>query len=79
MTQRVGQWVAAFAMCGLVFAPRVTRLIGGTFAMIALADFLHQAYETANALNQIVVQRQQAEQAASGEQQERQGQEDGGT
>ncbi len=34
--------------------------------MIALADFLHQAYETTNALNQIVVQRQQAGQAAAG-------------
>ncbi len=47
--------------------------------MIALADFLHQAYETTNALGQIVVQRQQAEQGESGGQREREEPGDGGT
>jgi len=42
--------------------------------MIALADFLHQAYETTNALNQIVVQRQQAGKRATGERPEGGGQ-----
>src|SRR5438270_7263185 len=32
-------WVGAFLAYGLVLAPRVTRLIGGAFAAISLAEF----------------------------------------
>lgn len=41
----IGQWIAAFFAYGLVLAPAVTRLVGGIFAMLAVADFLHQAYQ----------------------------------
>ncbi len=47
--------------------------------MVALADFLHQAYETANALNQVIVQRQRAAEGAPGGQGACAGQEGCGT
>ncbi len=40
-------WVATGFAIGLVFAPRVTRLVEGTFAALAGADFLHLAYASA--------------------------------
>jgi hypothetical protein len=43
----VGQWVAAGFIYGLVFAPRVTRLVASIFAILTLSDFLHYAYEAA--------------------------------
>lgn len=39
-----GPWVATALTAGLVFAPRVTRLASSVMAMVALSDFLHQAY-----------------------------------
>ena len=41
----VGQWVASFFTYGLVFAPAVTRLVAGIFAIVALSDHLHQTYK----------------------------------
>lgn len=41
----LGQWVASFFAYGLVLSPAVTRLVGSVFAMVALSDFLHQAYD----------------------------------
>ncbi len=43
----MGQWIATLLAFGLVFAPRVTRLIGGIFAAVAFADFLHYGHEAA--------------------------------
>jgi hypothetical protein len=40
----VGPWVASALAAGLVFAPRPTRLVSSVFAMVAISDFLHQAY-----------------------------------
>jgi len=39
-----GPWVATGLTAGLVFAPRATRLACGIFAIVAVSDFLHQAY-----------------------------------
>lgn len=39
-----GPWIATGLTTGLLFAPRVTRLAAGLFAMVAISDFLHQAY-----------------------------------
>lgn len=38
------QWIATTAMFGLVLAPRTTRFIASTFAVIAGSDFLQFAY-----------------------------------
>jgi uncharacterized protein DUF1360 len=38
------QWVATGFVSGAVLAPRVTRLVAGVFATVALADFLQLAY-----------------------------------
>ncbi|MCV7200227.1 DUF1360 domain-containing protein [Mycobacterium angelicum] len=40
-------WVATGLVIGLVFAPRFTRLIAGTFTALAGADFLQLAYAKA--------------------------------
>jgi hypothetical protein len=40
----VGPWVASALAAGLVFAPRATRLVSSVFGMVAISDFLHQAY-----------------------------------
>lgn len=40
-------WVATGFTVGLVFAPRATRLIAGTFAVLAGADLLQLAYARA--------------------------------
>ncbi|HEY3493470.1 MAG TPA: DUF1360 domain-containing protein [Polyangiaceae bacterium] len=39
-----GPWIATVLTAGLLFAPRVTRLASSLFAMVAVSDFLHQAY-----------------------------------
>jgi hypothetical protein len=41
----IGQWVASFFTYGLIFAPAVTRLVAGIFAVVALSDHLHQTYK----------------------------------
>jgi hypothetical protein len=41
------QWIATGFMSGSVFAPRVTRLVAGLFATVAIADFLQLAYKAA--------------------------------
>lgn len=40
----LSQWVATGLAAGLIFAPRVTRLLASTLAGVAGADFLHHAY-----------------------------------
>lgn len=40
-------WVVTALVIGLVFAPRLTRLVAGTFAALAGADFLQLAYAKA--------------------------------
>ncbi|MDQ3988759.1 MAG: DUF1360 domain-containing protein [Actinomycetota bacterium] len=40
-------WIATGFAIGLVFAPRVTRLVAATFAALTGADFLHLAYAAA--------------------------------
>ncbi|MFR9801246.1 DUF1360 domain-containing protein [Pseudonocardia sp. RS010] len=40
-------WIATGFAIGLVFAPRVTRLVTGTFTALAGADFLQLAYAAA--------------------------------
>jgi hypothetical protein len=43
----LGMWIATGFAVGLVFAPRVTRLVAATFTVLAGADFLQLAYEKA--------------------------------
>jgi Protein of unknown function (DUF1360) len=40
-------WVATAFVAGLIFAPRFTRLIAGSFTALAGADFLQLAYARA--------------------------------
>jgi hypothetical protein len=40
-------WVATVFVIGLIFVPRLTRLIAGTFTALAGADFLQLAYAMA--------------------------------
>lgn len=40
----LGQWVGTAFAAGLVFAPRATRLVAGTFASVAVSDFLQYGY-----------------------------------
>ncbi|BBU23490.1 DUF1360 domain-containing protein [Mycobacterium xenopi] len=40
-------WVATAFVVGLIFAPRLTRLIAGSFSALAGADFLQLAYAKA--------------------------------
>jgi hypothetical protein len=44
-------WVATGFTFGLVFAPRLTRLVAGTFTALTGADFLHLAYAAAQELH----------------------------
>jgi hypothetical protein len=37
-------WVTTAFVIGLVFAPRLTRLVSGSFTALAGADFLQLAY-----------------------------------
>ena len=41
----LGTWMAASFTYGLVLAPRVTRLFATIFSVVAIADYLHQAYK----------------------------------
>jgi hypothetical protein len=43
----LGQWVTAGFAVSLVYAPRATRLVAGTYAATAIADFLQLAYKAA--------------------------------
>jgi len=43
----VDMWVATIFVIGLVFAPRFTRLVAGSFTALAGADFLQLAYARA--------------------------------
>lgn len=43
----IGQWAATALVGGLVLAPRATRLVAGTFAVLAGADLLQFAYSSA--------------------------------
>jgi hypothetical protein len=40
----LAQWVATGFAAGLVFAPRATRLVAGTFTAVALSDALQNLY-----------------------------------
>ncbi len=40
-----GPWVAGALVAGLIARPRVTRVVAGGFAAVALSDWLHNAYE----------------------------------
>jgi hypothetical protein len=39
----LSQWIATGFVSGLVFAPRLTRLVAATFGVVAVSDFLHFA------------------------------------
>jgi hypothetical protein len=41
----LGMWISAFFAYGLVLFPAATRLVGAIFAMLTLADYLHQTYK----------------------------------
>lgn len=43
----LAQWIAAAYALGLMFAPRVTRLLAATMAVVGLSDFLQIAYKAA--------------------------------
>ena len=38
-------WVASLLTCGLVLAPRVTRLVAALFSVVTVSDYMHQAYK----------------------------------
>jgi hypothetical protein len=40
-----GPWVAGALVCGLVAAPRPTRLFAGLFTAVTISDFIRQAYQ----------------------------------
>jgi hypothetical protein len=40
-----GPWVAGALVCGLVAAPRPTRLLAGVFTAVTISDFIRQAYQ----------------------------------
>jgi hypothetical protein len=42
-----GAWVAALFGYGLAFSPRVTRWVGGIFAIETVSDVLHIGYQRA--------------------------------
>lgn len=41
----VAQWIATGLLCGLLFAPRVTRFAAGIFSSVAIADLLQLVYK----------------------------------
>ena len=43
----LAQWIGATHAMGLVFAPRVTRLIAAMMSVVAVSDFLQLAYKGA--------------------------------
>jgi hypothetical protein len=46
----LGVWVATAFSAGLVFAPRLTRLVAATFSAVAVSDLLQLGYATAQQL-----------------------------
>jgi Protein of unknown function (DUF1360) len=42
----LGVWVATGLSAGLVFAPRLTRMVAATFTAVAVSDMLQLAYAT---------------------------------
>lgn len=44
----IAQWIAGGFCVGLLFAPRVTRLIAGMFAIVGVADMLQLLYKGLN-------------------------------
>lgn len=47
----MGPWIAGGLLFGLAMRPRETRLLAGTFAVVAISDFLHVAYQIVMAEN----------------------------
>jgi hypothetical protein len=43
----LAQWIAAAYVFGLVFTPRITRLVAAMMAVVGLSDFLQVAYKAA--------------------------------
>lgn len=43
----IAQWVSAGMVLGYVNRPRTTRMVGGVFAILSVADFLQLAYAAA--------------------------------
>lgn len=43
----LGQWIASFFLYGLVFAPRLTRLVASMYTMLTISDFLQLGYDAA--------------------------------
>ena len=43
----LGLWVAAAFSIGLVFTPRLTRLLAAVFSALTISDFLQIAYKAA--------------------------------
>jgi hypothetical protein len=43
----IAQWIATALAVGLLFAPRVTRFLAGTFSVVGLADLLQLLYKGA--------------------------------
>lgn len=43
----LAQWIATAFVVGLLFAPRVTRLLAGLFSVVGLADLLQLLYKGA--------------------------------
>jgi hypothetical protein len=41
----VAQWIATGLLCGVLFAPRVTRFAAGIFSSVAIADLLQLVYK----------------------------------
>lgn len=46
----IAVWLASFLHYGLVFQPRVTRLLASIFSAVALSDFLQAAYVLATSM-----------------------------
>lgn len=49
-----GPWVAGALLCGFALAPRLTRAVASTFAVVAVSDFAHRAYEAAATASEAV-------------------------
>lgn len=43
----LAQWIATALVCGLLFAPRVTRLVAAVFSVVGVADLLQLLYKGA--------------------------------
>lgn len=49
-----GPWIAGALMAGLLAAPRAARTVIRLFAMVAVSDFLHRAYEALSAKGELL-------------------------